>query len=90
MEMNKIIGSLIRRRILEVLSENKELAIMKLIKKVNSSHNEVDRNLKILTDENLITQQLIGRKRIIRLNYENKKTVILLKTLHVLKNADHY
>jgi DNA-binding transcriptional ArsR family regulator len=87
LELNKIIGSTTRRKILEVLSENRELSIMKLVRLVNSTHNEVDRNLGILEKEKLVVQQLLGRNRIIHLNYENKKTLLLLETLIALNNC---
>ena len=87
LEMNKILGSTIRRKILEALSGNEELAIMKLVQLVNSTHNEVDRNLRILENERLIIQYRLGTKRIIRLNRSSEKTLILLETLTTLKNA---
>lgn len=60
---------------------------MKLVRKVNSTYNEVDRNLHILINEGLVAQQYLGRKRIVRLNFENKKTLIILKILKLLNNS---
>ena len=72
---------------------------MKLVRTVNSTYNEVNRNLRILEGAGLITQQRIRRKRIIRLKLENKKTLAVLKALKILettnrklsdrKNAEH-
>lgn len=57
--------------------------MMQLVRAVNSTYNEVNRNIGILKSENLITEEYHGHKRIIRLNCNNKKTLILLKTLRI-------
>jgi DNA-binding transcriptional ArsR family regulator len=72
---------------LKALSEKKEITIMKLVRIVNSTYNEVNRNLQILENEGSITQGYIGRKRIIRLNLKNNKTLILLKILKILEDS---
>lgn len=58
---------------------------MRLVRMVNSTYNEVNRNLCILEGTGLITQKRIRRKRIIRLNHENKKTSAILKALKILE-----
>lgn len=80
-----ILRSSCRRRILKALSEKKEVNMMKLVRIVNSTYNEVNRNLRILEGEGLVTQQRIRRKRIIRLNLESKKTLTALKALKILE-----
>jgi hypothetical protein len=60
---------------------------MKLVRTVNSTYNEVDRNLRILEREGIITQRYAGRKRIIRLNFKNEKTLVLLKLLKIRENS---
>ncbi|MEM2999674.1 MAG: ArsR family transcriptional regulator [Candidatus Bathyarchaeia archaeon] len=70
-----------RRKILTALAEKKELTIMKLVQMVNSTYNEVDRNLRVLEQEGIISQSYAEHKRIIRLNYENEETLVLLKIL---------
>lgn len=87
MNLNRILRSTCRRKILKALSKKQELSIMKLVRKVNSTYNEVDRNLHILINEGLVAQQYLGRKRIVRLNFENKKTLIILKILKLLNNS---
>jgi predicted transcriptional regulator len=44
----------------------------------------VDRNLRILEQENIIRTKRIGNVRIIRLNFENPKTDSLLRALQLL------
>ncbi|MCJ7761963.1 helix-turn-helix domain-containing protein [Candidatus Bathyarchaeota archaeon] len=88
--MNKMVRSLCRQKILKALSARKEVNIMKLVQIVNSTYNEVDRNLRILEDAGIITQQYFGRKRIARLNFENKKALFLLEVIRILEApADH-
>ncbi|MCX8153795.1 MAG: hypothetical protein N3E52_05110 [Candidatus Bathyarchaeota archaeon] len=90
MRQNKILASSCRRKILKALSEKKEVTIMKLVQMVNSTYNEVDRNLRVLEHEGIITQRCNTHKRIIRLNYENEETLVLLKILKILECAhDH-
>jgi len=60
---------------------------MKLVRTVNSTYNEVDRNMRILEQEGVLTQRYAGRKRIIRLNFKNERTLILLKLLQIRENT---
>jgi DNA-binding transcriptional ArsR family regulator len=84
---NKILRSSCRRKILKALSEKKEITIMKLVRSVNSTYNEVNRNLQILERHGIVTQQQVGRKRIIRLNLKNEQTVVSLKILKILETS---
>jgi predicted transcriptional regulator len=72
---------------LKALSKKQEINIMKLVRAVNSTYNEVDRNLRILEDEGLVSQQHLGRKRVVRLNFANEKTLVTLKILKLLNNS---
>lgn len=60
---------------------------MKLLRMVNSTYNEVDRNLRILESERMVTQRYIGHKRIVRLNFKNEKTLVSLKILKILERS---
>lgn len=60
---------------------------MKLVRTVNSTYNEVDRNLRILEREGIITQRYVGRKRFVRLNFKNEKTLVSLKILKILEGS---
>jgi DNA-binding transcriptional ArsR family regulator len=73
---------------LKALSEKKEITIMQLVRIVNSTYNEVNRNLQILENKGVITQRYIGRKRLIRLNLKNEKTLVLLKILKIFEGTD--
>ena len=80
-DSNKILRSSCHRKILKVLSKEKELPIMKLVQITNSSYNEVNRNLRILEEQEIILEHYLGHKRIIALNLENEKTSRLLAIL---------
>ena len=58
---------------------------MKLVRIVNSTYNEVNRNLQILEREGIVTQRYVGRKRVVRLNFKNEKTLVSLKILKILE-----
>jgi DNA-binding transcriptional ArsR family regulator len=87
MKQNKILASACRRKILKALSEKKGITIMKLVRMVNSTYNEVDRNLRILESEGMVTQRYVGRRRIVRLNFKNEKTLVSLKILKILERS---
>lgn len=60
---------------------------MKLVRIVNSTYNEVDRNLRILKSEGVITQRYVGRRRFVRLNFKNQRTSVLLEILKILESS---
>lgn len=57
---------------------------MQLILKVNGKYPQINSELQILKKENIISDQRVGRMRIIRLNKENPKTMLLLQALKIL------
>jgi hypothetical protein len=69
---------------LKELSKVKEVHIMGLVRNINSTYIEVNRNLKILEEEGIVAEQHINRMRVIRLNHENPKTTLLLHALKIL------
>lgn len=87
MKLNKILASACRRKILKVLSNKKIITMMKLVRIVNSTYNEVNRNLYILEREGITTQRFAGRQRIIRLNFKNEKTLVLLELVKIREDS---
>jgi len=85
MDLEMILASSCRRRILKVLCGIGRANVMELVRKVNSTYSQVNPNLQILTKEEIIIDQRVGRMRIIRLNKENPKTQLLLQALKILK-----
>jgi hypothetical protein len=60
---------------------------MRLVRIVNSTYNEVDRNLRILEREGIITQRYARHKRVIGLNFKNERTLVLLKLLKIREDS---
>lgn len=87
MDLEKMMASSCRRRILRVLSRTGRTNIMALVRKVNSTYNQVNSNLNILQKEGIVFDEHFGRMRVIRLNKENVKTRLLLEVLNMLENS---
>lgn len=62
--------------------------MMDLVRRVNSTYTQVNRNLGILEREGIVKSQRYGRIRIIKLNRENPKTDAILKALKILKRQE--
>jgi len=59
---------------------------MRLVCKVNSTYSQINPNLQILSREEIIIEERLGHKRVIRLNRENPKTEVLLQVLKIFEN----
>ena len=88
MKLSKIIASTCRQNIIETLAETKQTNIMDLIRKINSSFLQVDRNLKLLEEAGIVESSKIGQLRIIKLNRNNPKTEALIKALKILREQE--
>jgi len=82
MDLETLIASSCRRKILRVLSSSKRTKVMELVRKVNSTYNQVNSNLQ---KEGIIFDEHFGRMRVIRLNRENPGMARLLQALKILK-----
>lgn len=86
LDLAQLMSSSCRRKIIETLSKVKQTHIMDLVRRVNSTFNQVNRNVQILEKEGIVSSHHHGRMRIIKLNDDTPKTVALLKALRILKN----
>lgn len=59
---------------------------MGVVRTINSTYNETNRNLKILEQEGIILSEFYGRVRYIKLNRENPRTALLLQALKTLES----
>ncbi len=84
-ELEMILASSCRRRILRVLYKLGRVNVMMLVRKVNSTYSQVNPNLHILEKEGIVTEERLGHKRIIKLNRENNKTEVLLQVLKIFE-----
>jgi len=87
MDLESVLSSSCRRKILKVLTENGPTNVMLLIQKVNSKYPQVNAELQILQKEQIIIDKQAGRMRIISLNKESPKTIVLLQALKLLHGA---
>ncbi|MCW4023441.1 MAG: hypothetical protein NWF01_00185 [Candidatus Bathyarchaeota archaeon] len=88
MNLEKLLTSGCRQRILKTLQKEKSLNIMGLVTKINSTYIEVNRNVKILEREGIVSERRFGRVRMIVLNQEDQKTVLLLQALKILSSQE--
>lgn len=85
MDLATLVSSFCRRRILQVLSRSGQTNVMDLVRKVNGAYNHVNLNLQILREEGIICDERFGRMRLVRLNKENPRTLLLLQALNILE-----
>jgi len=85
MDLETLIASSCRRKILRVLSSSKRTKVMELVRKVNSTYNQVNSNLQ---KEGIIFDEHFGRMRVIKLNKENPRTARLLQALKILETPE--
>jgi predicted transcriptional regulator len=88
MNLETLVASSCRRRILRVLSTSGRVNVMTLVTKVNSTYNQVNANLHILQETGIIFDEHFGRARVIRLNKDNPRTILLLQALKILETPE--
>lgn len=85
MKLEQIIASTCRQKILRALWKVNKTHITNLVRIINSTYNEVRRNLDILEKEGIVKITWFGNMRIVELQRDNPKTWKLLKALRVLE-----
>lgn len=88
MNLKRLIASSCRQRLLEELAKAREMNVMHLVRRINSTYNDVQRNLKIFEEEGLIVEKRFGRHRLIGLDRENPKVKTLLQVLKTMDKED--
>lgn len=89
MNLIKLLASSLRQNMLRELSMTEEIRMMELVRRVDSTYNEVNRNSGIMEEMGIIFNEYPvkvrhGKIRVIKLNRENPKTKVLLKALKTL------
>jgi hypothetical protein len=87
MDLETLLSSSCRRRILRVLARNGRLNVMEIVRKINSTYNQVNSSLHILKKECIVFDAHFGRLRLVRLNRENPRTALLLQALKMLETC---
>lgn len=90
LDLERVLASKCRTRIIRVLAKNGSVNVMELTRKVNSAYNQVNQHLHLLQQEAIVFDKRCGRLRLISLNRENPKTVLLLQAMRILETpTDH-
>lgn len=84
MRLRQIIASSCRQNILVTLSKMGSTHITNLVRVINSTYNQVNRNLEILEEEKIVRVRRFGHMKMIELARENPRTQTLLKALNIL------
>ena len=85
MNLHKLLASLCRQKILETLSKLGQTHMMDLVRRVNSTYTQVNRNIGILQCEGIVQSRKLGRMRLIQLKREDARTKAILKALEILR-----
>jgi len=85
LKLKQLIASSCRQKILVALAKVKKTHITNLVRMINSTYNQVNRNIEILEKEGIIKIQSCGRLRIVELQTGSPKTQALLKALNILE-----
>ena len=88
MDLERVLASSCRTKIIRILYKKGHVHVMQLVHQANSTYNEVNSHLRILQKEGLIFDEHFGRSRVIKLNLENPRTLILLEALRILKSGE--
>ncbi|HIJ08670.1 TPA: winged helix-turn-helix transcriptional regulator [Candidatus Bathyarchaeota archaeon] len=88
LELKRLLASSCRQKLLVELARARELNVTRLVTRVNSTYNDVQRNLKILEAEGIVAEKRVGRQRLISLDRENPGAKALLGVLRALENEE--
>jgi len=88
MRLEQIIASSCRQKILLTLAKIEKTHVTQLVRMINSTYNEVRRNLEILHDEGIVKFTLCGNMKVVELQRDNQKTEKLLMVLRTLQHQD--
>jgi len=84
LDLEKILGSSCRRKIIKFLWRNGETNIMGIVTGVNSTYSQVNPSVHFLAGEEIVLDRRIGRMRLIKLVCDNPRTILLLQALKIL------
>jgi hypothetical protein len=87
MDLEELISSACRRKIIKYLAENGPTNIMRLVLGTRGKYPRINSELQILQRENIIIDQHKDRMRIIKLNKENPNTALVIQALKVLNSG---
>ena len=81
--IENLLGSRARVRILKLLAKNKELSISQIIRNTKLNHTSVKNHLTYLKSNNLVQEKIFGRIKIYRYKFENIRAKSLSKFIEI-------
>jgi len=81
--IENLLGSKARVKILKLLAKNEELSISQIIKRTKLNHTNVKHHLTYLKSKNLIQEKKFGRIKIYRYKFENIRAKSLSKFIEI-------
>ena len=90
LKLEQIIASTCRQKILRALSMKERMHITALVRAINSTYNEVRRNLEILQSEGIVKITSCGNMKYVELQRDSPRTRKLLTALHTLQDENVY
>ena len=88
MDLEEILSSACRRKLIKYLADNGATNIMRLILGIRGKYPQTNAELHVLQKEGIIIDVHIGSLREIRLNRDNPKTALILEALKILHSKD--
>ena len=81
--IENLLGSRARVKILKLLAKNKELSISQIIRDTKLNHTSVKYHLTYLISNNLVQEKVFGRIKIYRYKFENIRAKSLSKFIEI-------
>jgi DNA-binding transcriptional ArsR family regulator len=81
--IENLLGSRARIKILKLLAKNKELSISQIIRNTKLNHTSVKNHLAYLKSNNLVQEKIFGRIKIYRYKFENIRAKSLSKFIEI-------
>jgi len=81
--IENLLGSRARVKILKLLAKNKELSISQIIRDTHLNHTSVKYHLTYLKSNNLVQEKIFGRIKIYRYKFENIRAKSLSKFIEI-------
>ena len=81
--IENLLGSKARVKILKILAKNEELSISQIIRRTKLNHSSVKYHLACLKSYNLVQEKIFGRIKIYRYKFENIRAKSLGKFIEI-------
>ncbi|MEM3536170.1 MAG: winged helix-turn-helix domain-containing protein [Candidatus Bathyarchaeia archaeon] len=90
MNVEDVLSSRIRMRVLKILVQMRELNVSEIARRLGVNHNTASKHLKVLEDEGILQHKLFGRIRLYRFNENSPKAEALQNLIEVWEQANKH